>query len=53
MRTICTDHDNKIAQYRRIAVHVTDQLTLDGIANLIKEITAKKADFRCEDLQKK
>jgi hypothetical protein len=44
----CTDIDSKIAHYKLIAVRVTDQQTLDGIAGLIKDLTAEKAAIRCE-----
>jgi hypothetical protein len=44
----CSEFDSKIAHYRRIAVHVTDEQTLDGIASLINQMTADKAAIRCE-----
>jgi hypothetical protein len=44
----CSELDEKIAHYRRMAVHITDQLTLDGIAELIKLRTAEKAAIHCE-----
>jgi hypothetical protein len=31
-----------------MAVNITDQQTLDGIASLIKQFTADKAAIRCE-----
>ena len=48
----CSEFDSKIAHYKRIAVHVTDQQTLDGIASLIKQMTADKAAIRCEPQMK-
>jgi hypothetical protein len=44
----CSELDSKIAHYKRIAVHITDQQTLDGIASLIKQMTVDKAAIRCE-----
>jgi len=44
----CQQIDSKIAHYRQIAVYITDQQTLDGIAALIKQMTVKKAAMRCE-----
>jgi len=38
--------DNKIARYTRLAFQITDQRTLDGIARLIKQMTADKAGDR-------
>jgi hypothetical protein len=49
----CKDFDDKIAHYQRIASHITDQLTLDGIAAMITEARAKKSEFRCDEAQKK
>jgi hypothetical protein len=48
----CNEFDNKIAHYQRIAVHVTDQQTLEGIAGLIKQMTAEKAAIHCEPEKK-
>ena len=39
----CTELDDKIEHYKRISTYVTDQLTLEGIAGLIKQIRAEKA----------
>jgi hypothetical protein len=39
----CTELNDKIEHYKRISTYVTDQLTLDGIARLIKQMTAEKA----------
>ena len=44
----CNEFDSKIAHYQRIAIRVTDQQTLEGIAGLIKQMTADKAAIRCE-----
>ena len=44
----CTELDDKIEHYKRISTYVTDQLTLDGIAGLIKQITAEKAALHAE-----
>jgi len=44
----CTELDDKIEHYRRISTYVTDQLTLEGIAGLIKQILAEKAALHCE-----
>jgi len=39
----CVELDDKIAHYKRISTYVTDQLTLDGIAGLIKQMQSEKA----------
>ena len=44
----CNELDSKIVHYKSIAIRVTDQQTLDGIAALIKQMTADKAAIRCE-----
>ena len=44
----CTELDDKIAHYKRISSHVTDQLTSDGIADLIKKLEAEKAALHPE-----
>lgn len=49
----CDEIDEKIAHYNRIAIHVTDQLTRDGIAALIKKLTDDKAAVDCEQSEKK
>ena len=48
----CNEFDSKIAHYRRIAIHMTDQQTLDGIAGLIKRMMVEKAAIRCEPAKK-
>jgi hypothetical protein len=44
----CAELDGKIEHYQRISTHVTDQLTLDGIAGLIKQMLAEKAALHPE-----
>jgi hypothetical protein len=44
----CNQIDSKITHSRQMAARITDQQTLDGIAALIKQITADKAAIRCE-----
>ena len=48
MCTKCIEVDAKIAHYKRMAILVTDQKALDGIASMIKSMTADKAANRCE-----
>jgi hypothetical protein len=43
----CDELDRKIAHYRDMAVRITDQQTLDGIASLIEDLMAIKATYRC------
>jgi hypothetical protein len=44
----CTEIDDKIEHYKRISTYVTDQLTLDGIAGLIKQMRVEKAALHAE-----
>jgi hypothetical protein len=44
----CAELDRKIAHYKQMAFRITDEQTLDGIAGLIKQMTADKAPIRCE-----
>lgn len=44
----CAELDGKIEHYQRISTHMTDQLTLDGIAGLIKQMMAEKAALHPE-----
>ena len=44
----CTELDDKIEHYERISTYVTDQLTQDGIAGLIKQMRAEKAALHPE-----
>jgi hypothetical protein len=39
----CVELDDKIAHYKRISTYVTDQLTLNGIAGLIKQMQSEKS----------
>lgn len=39
----CAELDDKISHYQRIAMHITDELTLDGIKKLIERASAEKA----------
>jgi hypothetical protein len=39
----CVEIDEKIAHYRRLAASITDQLTIDGIGQLIRDLEAAKA----------
>ncbi|WP_407186707.1 hypothetical protein [Bradyrhizobium centrosematis] len=41
----CSEIDKKIEHYRRLAPRITDKSTLDGIAELIAEMIAKKAEL--------
>ena len=44
----CDDTDAKIAHLRDVARRMLDQQTLDGIAALIAEVEAQKADLHPE-----
>jgi len=44
----CTELNDKIEHYKRISTYVTDQLTLEGIAGLIKRMMAEKAALHPE-----
>ena len=44
----CTELDDKIAHYKRISTYITDQLTMDGIAGLIRKLEAEKAALHPE-----
>jgi hypothetical protein len=44
----CDELDGKIERYRKLASAVSDWLTLDGIAERIKEIEAQKVEFHPE-----
>jgi hypothetical protein len=43
----CDHIEQKIAHYRRLAVHITDTQTLNGITALIGQMTTKKAALGC------
>jgi hypothetical protein len=45
----CTALDFKIAHYRQMATRITDPLTLDGIAGLLKELANAKAALHLEE----
>jgi hypothetical protein len=47
----CTELNDKIEHYKRISTYVTDELTLDGIAGLIKQMVAEKAALHAEQRQ--
>ena len=38
----CNECDEKIARYKSLAVRLTDQITLDGIARLIEHYEIQK-----------
>jgi hypothetical protein len=44
----CDELDDKIAHYKRLAVHITDKLTLDGIDQLIDRLESEKVDLHGE-----
>jgi hypothetical protein len=44
----CNELNDKIAHYRRMALYITDQLTLDGIERLIKRMTDEKTAIHHE-----
>jgi len=44
----CTELDDKIKHFNRISTYVTDQLTLEGIAGLIKQMMAEKTALHPE-----
>jgi hypothetical protein len=39
----CVELDVRIDRYRRIALSITDQLTIDRIGQLMKDLAAEKA----------
>jgi len=39
----CVELDGKIARYQRLSSAIADQLTLDGIKELIQRMKAQKA----------
>ena len=49
----CDEIDRKIAHYRGVMRLITDQQTLDGIAQLIEKMTAEKAAFGCDQPDEK
>lgn len=44
----CVELDGKIEHYRKLAAAISDRLTIEGIANRIKEMEAQKATFHPE-----
>jgi hypothetical protein len=44
----CVELDTKIEHYQRLADTVADRLTLDAIADRIKEMEAQKVEFHPE-----
>jgi hypothetical protein len=44
----CNELDDKIARYKRLAVQITDKLTLDGIDQLISRLKSEKVDLQGE-----
>ena len=48
----CTQIDNKIAHYMRLAMQITDKITLHGLAGLIEKMRVEKAAIQCEPGQK-
>ena len=44
----CIELDKKLEQYRRLASSITDQLTIDRLNKLIKEMVAEKAKLHPE-----
>jgi hypothetical protein len=49
----CKEIDGKIAHYRGLTRLITDQQTLQGIAQLIEKMTAEKATFGCDQPDEK
>jgi hypothetical protein len=44
----CVKLDGKIEHYRKLASAISDRQTLEGIADLIKEMEARKVQFHRE-----
>jgi hypothetical protein len=44
----CVELDRKIERYRRLALGLTDQLTVDRIKQLIQELATEKAELHPE-----
>ena len=44
----CVELDRKIEHYRKLASAISDRLTVEGIADLIKELEARKLKFHPE-----
>jgi hypothetical protein len=44
----CVELDGKIEHYRKLASAISDRLTIEGIADRIKEMEAQKVQFHPE-----
>jgi hypothetical protein len=44
----CVEIDGKIAHYRKLTSVISDRLTIEGIADRIKEMEAQKAQLHPE-----
>jgi hypothetical protein len=44
----CDELDGKIAHYRKLTPVISDRLTIEGIADRIKEMEAQKAQLHPE-----
>jgi hypothetical protein len=44
----CVEIDGKVEYYQRLASRVTDQLTIDGIKELIERLKAQRAALHPE-----
>jgi hypothetical protein len=44
----CAELDRKIEHYRKLASGISDRLTIEGIADLMKEMEAQKAQLHPE-----
>jgi hypothetical protein len=45
----CDELDRKIEHYRKLAPDISDPLTLEGIADMIREMEAQKVQFHPEE----
>lgn len=43
----CDEIDRKIVRYQQLASQIFDRQTQDGVAELIKKMSAEKANFGC------
>ena len=48
----CTESDDRIARYKRLAMYITDQFSLDGIAGFVMQMMAEKPALNPKDLKK-
>jgi hypothetical protein len=48
----CVEIDKKVEHYRLLASRLTDQLTLDGIEQLIERMQTRKAALHPEQMSK-